>query len=320
MHIFAPINAYGDAVELTRLGADELYAGVIPAEWKDAYESVKPPNRRANEHSQVRSLSELEAIADHCADADVDLYVTLNAHFYSDRQADLIRDLVRELSTWDGIAGYIVADVHLIDALGPELGDAEILVSTGSTVFNGHTADFLASMGADGVHLPRHLTIDEIERIRERATGDLDLYAFVLNRNCMCIDGNCTLLHNPPIEHEAAERVPCFQTFETSRAGGETVAEEARLHPNARRDQEQACGICSMYRFAEMGLTGVKMVGRGLALEEKASQVEFLDRARAAIEAADSPTDYAERVRPLLDDLGMTCSLDTCYYPTVMAQ
>lgn len=320
MDIFAPINAYEDAVELTRRGADELYAGVIPTEWKDEYATVKPPNRRANEYSQVGSLTELERIADHCAAEGVDLYLTVNAHFYTDRQTKLIEDLVHEFADWKGITGYIVADIHLIEYISETVDDADILVSTGSTVFNGLSASFLADIGADGIHLPRHLTIDEIEQIRTRSPDDLDLYAFILNRNCMCIDGDCTLLHNPPVEHEQAERIPCFQTFETTRADGTPVASNDRLFPSDDRDQEQACGVCSLFRFEEMGLTGAKMVGRGLPVEEKIEQVTFLDRARSAIDTADSEAEYVAVVRELMDDLGMTCSLETCYYPTVMAQ
>lgn len=320
MKIFAPINSFADANELVEVGSDELYAGVIPREWKGKYASVKPPNRRANEHSQVGSLEELERIASLCDEADVGLYLTLNAHFYSHRQTSLIADLVEELANWDGIAGYIIADVHLIDAIEDEIGDKDVLVSTGATVFNGRTANFLADMGADGIHLPRHLTIDEIEQIRRTATDDLDLYAFLLNRNCMCIDGNCTLLHNPPIEHENAERIPCFQEFATHRVEDGTGMGTSRLFANARRDREQACGICSMYRFEAMGLSGVKMVGRGLPLAEKVAQVRFLDRARKALDAADTEAEFVENAQPMVDQLGMSCSVDACYYPTVMGQ
>ncbi|MFW5918972.1 MAG: peptidase U32 family protein [Halanaeroarchaeum sp.] len=320
MNIFAPINSDADARDLVDVGADELYAGVIPTEWKGEYASVKPPNRRANEHSQVGSLEELERIARLCEEAGVELYITLNAHFYSQRQTTLIADLLEKLGEWDGITGYIIADVHLIDALEDEIGDKEVLVSTGATVFNGMSASFLADVGADGIHLPRHLTIDEIGQIRETAPDELDLYAFLLNRNCMCIDGNCTLLHNPPIEHENAERIPCFQEFSTRRAadGGESVT--ARLFANTHRDTEQACGVCSMFRFREMGLSGVKMVGRGLPLEEKVVQVRFLDRVRGLLDETESETEFVERAQSLVEGAGMTCSLDACYYPTVMGQ
>lgn len=320
MKLFAPINSFADARELVDVGADELYAGVIPSEWKGQYASVKPPNRRANEHSQVGSLQELERIATLCDESGVGLFLTLNAHFYSRRQASLIVDLVEELSGWDGIAGYIIADIHLIDAIGDEIGDTDILVSTGATVFNGRTANFLADMGADGIHLPRHLTNDEIGQIRRTASDDLDLYAFLLNRNCMCIDGNCTLLHNPPIEHENAERIPCFQEFRTRREADGTGIGTSRLFANSHRDPDEACGICSMYRFEEMGLSGVKMVGRGLPVEEKVAQVRFLDRARSLLDAVDSEDEFMNRARPMVERLGMNCSVDSCYYPTVMGQ
>lgn len=320
MKLFAPINSFADARELVAVGADELYAGVIPTEWKGEYASVKPPNRRANEHSQVGSLQELERIAALCDEADVGVYLTLNAHFYSRRQASLIVDLIEELSGWDGIAGYIIADIHLMDAIDDVIGDKDILVSTGATVFNGHTANFLADTGADGIHLPRHLTIEEIGAIRRTATDDLDLYAFLLNRNCMCIDGNCTLLHNPPIEHENAERIPCFQEFSTHRVEDGSVAGTSRLFANSNRNPDEACGICSMYRFEAMGLSGVKMVGRGLPLEEKVAQVRFLDRARSLLDTAESETEFMEQAQPMVEKLGMHCSVDTCYYPTVMGQ
>lgn len=318
MKLFAPINSLTDAEELTRLGADELYCGVIPEEWMGEYRSVKPPNRRANEHSQVGSLAELREISEVCSEHNVNLYITLNAHFYSEDQATLLRDLVREISPWDGVAGYIVADVHFMREIADDVGDCDLLASTGATVFNGGTASFLHEMGADGVHLPRHLTIEEIGAISRTAPPEFDLYAFVLNRNCMMIDGNCTLLHNPPIEHEDAERIPCFQTFARRSVDGEVDPDESRLFDDPCRSKSVACGICSLYQFDRIGLSGVKMVGRGLPLEQKRNQVELLDRVRGKLDAASSEEEFKELVKPLARECGMECSLDACYYPTVM--
>ncbi|MFB6151807.1 MAG: U32 family peptidase [Haloarculaceae archaeon] len=320
MNIFAPINSLADAEAMIPLGADELYCGVIPGDWMGEYNDVKPPNRRANEKSQVGSFDELERIARLCDERDVSLYITLNAHFYSDRQASMLSDLVAELSTWDGITGYIIADVHFMREVRDVTGDAEILVSTGSTVFNGRTASFLADIGADGIHLPRHLTVDEIGEIARTAPDSLDLYAFVLNRNCLNIDGNCTLLHNPPIEHEDAERVPCFQTFDRSPVGGGAEAEGVRMFEDPRRNKEEACGICSLYRFDEVGLAGVKMVGRAFPLERKKSEVQLLDSAREHLRTASSEREFTDAVERLATDHGIDCSVDSCYYPTVMEQ
>lgn len=318
MNIFAPINSLRDAEAVTAAGADELYCGVIPTEWLGEYASVKPPNRRANERAQVGSLAELERVAAVCDDADVRLYVTLNAHFYSRRQRSMLEDLVDELGSWDGVTGYIVADVHLIRTIADRVGDDEILASTGATVFNGHAAAFLSDLGADGIHLPRHLTIDEIGTIADTAPDRLRLYAFVLNRNCLCIDGDCTLLHNPPIEHENAERIPCLQTFTERDVDAGSSREDTRLFPDPHRNPDRACGLCSLYAFREQGLAGVKMVGRGLPRAEKVEQVTLLDRVRERLETADSATEFAETVRPMVTSAGGTCDLDVCYYPTVM--
>lgn len=318
VNLFAPINSLEDAERMVPLGADELYCGVIPEEWLDEYRDVKPPNRRANEYSQVGSLSELERIADYCDEHGAELHLTLNSHFYSERQAELLTDLVRELDGWDGMSGYIVADVHYMEAISDVIDDTDIVVSTGATVFNPETAAFMHDLGADGIHLPRHLTVAEIEAIAASAPPDLDLYAFVLNRNCMNIDGNCNFLHNPPIEHEDAERVPCFQTFSQQPTHGGCDPQEARMFPDPRRAKNQACGVCSLYRFHRAGLKGVKVVGRGFPTERKANDVELLSRAREHLSEVDSEAEFKERVRSLTAEYEMRCDLDVCYYPTVI--
>lgn len=322
LNIFAPIKSLEDAEQLIQLGADELYCGVNPKKWADQYENVKTPNRRPNDRSQVGSLEELRNISELCCENGVRLYLTLNVHFYSDRQAALLRDLVGELSSWEGITGYIVADVHFMKQMSDVAGDDEILVSTGATVFNGQTAAFLESIGADGIHLPRHLTLDEIERISRTAPDSLDLYAFVLNSNCLLIDGHCTLLHNAPIEHEDSHNEPCFQTFTERRADGgheKEVREETRLFNNPHRAR-QACGVCSLYRFDRIGLSGVKMVGRRFPLTRKTKDLQLLDTARKKTQVASSEGEFKEMLQEIVIDRGMQCDIDACYYPTVMEQ
>ncbi|MFB6085941.1 MAG: peptidase U32 family protein [Halodesulfurarchaeum sp.] len=320
LNIFTPIKSLEGAEELIQLGADELYCGVNPEEWAERYENVKTPNRRPNDHSQVEDLEELAEIATLCHETDVKLYLTLNDHFYSDDQATLLRELVEELSTWEGITGYIVADVHFMTELRNVVGDDEILVSTGATTFNGHTAAFLESLGADGIHLPRHLTLDEIETIARTAPDSLDLYAFALNSNCLLIDGHCTLLHNAPIEHEESFKEPCMQTYTQRLAdGGEerTIRDETRLFNDPHRT-EQACGVCSLYRFDQIGLSGVKMVGRRFPVSRKKADLEVLDHARRKTSEADTEAEFRDMLQETVTDRGMECSIDACYYPTVM--
>jgi collagenase-like PrtC family protease len=322
LNIFAPIKSLEGAEQLIDLGADELYCGVNPEKWAERYEDVKTPNRRPNDHSQVDSLDELEDIAALCAENDVLLYLTLNVHFYSDRQADLLRELIGELSTWEGITGYIVADVHFMKEMSDVAGDDEILVSTGATTFNGHTAGFLETLGADGIHLPRHLTLDEIAKIARTAPDSLDLYAFALNSNCLLIDGHCTMLHNAPIDHEDSFREPCMQTYTQQLAdGGQdlTVRDETRLFNNPQR-AAQACGVCSFYRFDQIGLTGIKMVGRRFPISRKKKDVELLDTARKKVQDATSQDEFKEMLQEIVTDRGRNCDIDTCYYPTVMDQ
>lgn len=322
LNIFAPIKSLEDAEQLIQLGADELYCGVNPENWAEKYENVKTPNRRPNDRSQVEGLEELREISELCNENGVLLYLTLNVHFYSDRQAALLRDLVGELSSWEGITGYIVADVHFMKQLSDIAGDDEILVSTGATTFNGQTAAFLESIGADGIHLPRHLTLDEIEKIARTAPDSLDLYAFVLNSNCMLIDGHCTLLHNAPIKHENSHNEPCFQPYTERLADGGhegVVREETRLFNSPHR-AKRACGVCSFYRFDQIGLSGVKMVGRRFPLSRKTEDVQFLDTARKKTQIAASEDEFREMAQEIVSDSGRQCDIDTCYYPTVMEQ
>jgi len=83
---------------------------------------------------------------------------------------------------------------------------------------------------------------------------------------------------------------------------------------------DHPCGACALYEFKEMGIHGIKIVGRGNPLERKVKDVTFLRAVLSLLEDEKiSLIEFRKSVRELYQNAySRPCRVNMCYYPEVM--
>jgi len=192
MKILAPINSIQDVLPVIKAGANELYCGIIPKEWRNAYNTVVSPNRREWISANITDYKQLEEIVLLAHQKNVRVFLTLNA-LYINSQDYLLEQIIKEAVKCK-IDAFIVADIGLVFKLKQMNIKQEIHISTGGTVFNSETAKFYESLGVQRIAFPRHVQPKEMEKII-KSTKNIKYEVFILNSGCKNIDGYCTFLH-----------------------------------------------------------------------------------------------------------------------------
>ncbi len=315
MDILAPFSKQEEVEKLVNAGATELYCGLVDANWNKKYSLVSSINLR---HDQIANLSSFGALGEsiesaHSAKAKV--FLTLNAHFYSEKQLPLVLKQAEKAVSL-GIDSLIVADSGLIPKLANEF-DVEISLSTGNPVFNSKALEFFKELGVGRVVFPRHLTVKEAVSLAAHAKKlGLKTECFVLNVICPYIDGLCTFQH---IVEKNLSFVPvgplaCRADFKATAIGSASpekkfIAENhAMLWSNSiSRD----CGLCAIDEFKGGGVDCVKIAGRAHSIEKKLADVNAV---KAAIDAAGSKG-FKGTARELYFRLFHNkCDYPNCYY------
>lgn len=79
MKILAPVNNPKEVKEIIRAGADEIYCGVLPSDWIQKYTNLASPNRREWQAANLASFSEFQEVVDIAHNKNATVYLTLNA-------------------------------------------------------------------------------------------------------------------------------------------------------------------------------------------------------------------------------------------------
>lgn len=352
--IMAPLDRVDEAEELIVTGAGELYCGVVSKEWVDRY-SIAASNRRVEVAANLKSFEDLRRCADIAHSFDVPVFLTLNEHYYTWDQYPLLMEHVSRASD-AGADALIVADPALMAVLEEEDVGIPIHVSTGGAVLNSLAAEFYRELGAARVTLDRQLTLDEMGGIVEKVP-DLETAVFILNSRCANIDGLCTFDHSPfrcpdPERLLGKERMEgfgshafskdivatgaCMLPYRVDFHGG-VPAMEGMDREEAERRRAAAllkqlywdrhhiddipCGACALYELSRMGVTSVKIVGRGNPTARKVGDVGFIRMLLALLEDEDiSAEEYKGHARTLYQyNYRRGCKRAYCYYPEAAA-
>jgi putative protease len=323
MRLLSPVDKVEEVEEIIKAGANELYCGVLTSEWHDKY-IAGSINRRPGGGANFTSFDELRICVEIAHSYNIPVLLALNEHYYTQKQYPLILDFV-EKAINIGIDALMVADLAFLLTLQQININAKIFISTGGTAFNSETVRFYQDLGASRIILPRHLTLEEIRSIRQ-SVPNIELEVFVLNSRCPNVDGFCTFQHGLADESfEPLYKNACTLPYEISVATNGEIVEQKQVswerqhiwelvHPD-----DHPCGACALYEFNEMGITGVKIVGRGNPTTRKITDVVFI---RSLLDFLQDKKPTKEEFKEVAQKLYANtykrqCRICMCYYPSL---
>jgi len=339
--IISPLSTIDEIEPLIQAGAGEFYCGVLPADWRENYSVAASLNRRQedtpvyNTSPHFTSFDELDQSVAAAHRSGVPVFLTLNEHYYSQAQYPyLIKYIERALAS--NVDAIIVGDIGILQTILDMNQRIKIHISTAGTAFNSSAVHFYRDLGASRVILPRHLSLEEIGEIAANTTG-IELETFILNSRCANVDGFCTFQHGlaefvPEGEDRRDYENACMMLYKISASvkgleGAEAdqvlkekISWERQHFWSACHIDDQPCGACSLYEFDEMGIAGVKIVGRGNLTQRKLRDVGFL---REALDYLYKQRPTKKQFRTLVQNLykklyNSPCLIFKCYYPSVL--
>ena len=324
MRIVSPLNTAAEVDALVDAGANEFYAGLLPAAWKERFSHCSPINRREWPQSNFATAEELGKAIERAHERGAPVNLTMNAHYYTQGQYPVVlNELERALDL--GIDALIVGDIGLMLTLREQGLPARLHVSTVGTTFNSRTAQLYEELGAARLVLPRHFTLPELERLRASTTLELEL--FIINALCSFIDGLCTFQHALDVEgypdlYLGADGChACRLKYEVEAHGPE--AETARKHYRGWKSlltegNCHFCGACAIWELDRIGMDSVKIIGRIHDTERKLRDLSLIAWARDLLTEGLTKKDYIERVMARYAEVyGFPCGR-RCYYPTAV--
>jgi len=329
MKILSPLDNIEEVEQLSAAGADEFYCGLLEEAWYEKYPVISI-NRRPAGKGHFRRFADLKTAASLSHGLGRQLFFTVNEHYYTQEQMPLVMKYI-DAALDAGVDALIVTDYGLMAYLKEKNYRVPIHMSTGGTVFNWRSIAFYKGLGAERITFPRHLTIQEIGDIVS-TMPPIATTLFILNSRCINVDGFCTFHHGlARKEVFPMFRNACMLPFQV-----EAVAVDAegnshlvsQTSPVVQRQKiwetvhvdDHPCGACALYEFERMGITSVKIVGRGNPLERKLKDTAFLNTLRDCLEK-EKPAKkiFRKKARSLYaETYNRSCRMHMCYYPSVM--
>jgi len=322
--LLSPVDKVEEVKPLIKAGADELYCGVLTEDWHNQY-IAGSINRRPGGGANFTTFDQLDECVSIAHSHTVPVFLTLNEHYYIEKQYPYIKDFIQRAESI-GVNALIIADLSVLLLLRQMKARVKVIISTGGAAFNSETVKFYQDLGASRIILPRHLTIDEVQQIAGNVKG-IELETFIFNSRCPNVDGFCTFHHGLADKSiDLLYRNACMLPYDVSVAvedGAEDIA--ARVSIKRQRIWELVhvddfpCGACALWDFNQLGVKSVKIVGRGNQTSRKLTDVRFL---RALLDLlSQGPTKqefYAVARRRYQETYKRSCRVYMCYYPEVM--
>ena len=337
--ILSPVSRVEEVEEVIAAGADELYCGVLPDDWREQYTVSASINRRQEDNPlpgtgpHFRSFEELAESVKRAHARAVPVYLTVNEHYYAHHQyPHLFSYIERALEA--GVDALIVGDVALMVTLRERNIPLAMHISTAGTAFNAETVRFYQELGASRIILPRHLTLEEITALAADVP-DVEIEVFILNSRCANVDGFCTFQHGLAdlFTDEQTKRSylnACMLPYTIGVYGDrvkqldedtrDSISWERQSIWSALHIDDRPCGACALYELSRAGIHGVKIVGRENSRSKKLKDVTFIRSVRTMLAEQDvSRETFRKRVRSLYQETYQwPCLVFKCYYPSVL--
>ena len=145
--------------------ANEFFTGYNPEYWSSKFGFEVSPNGRFSEHEQITDLETLTLIVQEVHKYDLEIFINLNAWYYTDQTFPLIEKMVKEfIELW--IDWIICWNISILEYLKEKWYKWKINISTILAVYNSEAIRFfLENYKINKIILSREITLKEIESL-----------------------------------------------------------------------------------------------------------------------------------------------------------
>ncbi len=151
--------------------ADEFFTGYNPEYWSSKFGFEVSPNGRFAEHEQITDLETLKLVVQEVHKYDLEIFINLNARYYTEQTFPLIEKMVEEFEEiW--IDWIICWNISILEYLKEKKYKWKINISTIMAVYNSEAIKFLLeNYKVNKIILSREITLKEIENLVTEFTG-----------------------------------------------------------------------------------------------------------------------------------------------------
>lgn len=324
MKIVAGLGSIDEYETFVKAGADEFFCGYVPFSWAERYGVIHPLNRREVlfYNVQIGSMSELQILKKMVDYYGKPVELTFNSIYYTGEQYPVIAEIITQCMA-AGFANFIIADPALMLYLRQQKINCGIHLSGETAEVNRGMLEQMLPFGICRVIFHRKNSLEDMQSCIKEADFPHEYEAFILNELCHFSGAFCNSLHCDELTHLC--RVPYelgnLHKKEETDAAQKDVAETDRIQGKEGKglplDEDgyltgsTGCGLCALYRMKQVGITHLKLVGRGNYTDFMEKDIRQLRKALDILENSDSEAQYQKKMKASLFPDG--CS-QNCYY------
>lgn len=324
MKIVAGLGSIDEYETFVKAGADEFFCGYVPFSWAEKYGVIHPLNRREVlfYNVQIGSMSELQILKKMVDYYGKPVELTFNSIYYTGEQYPVIAEIITQCMA-AGFENFIIADPALMLYLRQQKINCGIHLSGETAEVNRGMLEQMLPFGIRRVIFHRKNSLEDMQSCIKEADFPHEYEAFILNELCHFSGAFCNSLHCDELTHLC--RVPYelgkLHKKEETDAAQKDVAETDRIQGKEGKglplDEDgyltgsTGCGLCALYRMKQVGITHLKLVGRGNYTDFMEKDIRQLRKALDILEKSDNELQYQREMKASLFPDG--CS-QNCYY------
>lgn len=324
MKIVAGLGSIDEYETFVKAGADEFFCGYVPFSWAEKYGVIHPLNRREVlfYNVQIGSMSELQILKKMVDYYGKPVKLTFNSIYYTGEQYPVIAEIITQCMA-AGFENFIIADPALMLYLRQQKINCGIHLSGETAEVNRGMLEQMLPFGIRRVIFHRKNSLEDMQSCIKEADFLHEYEAFILNELCHFSGAFCNSLHCDELTHLC--RVPYelgnLHKKEETDAAQKDVAETDRIQGKEGKglplDEDgyltgsTGCGLCALYRMKQVGITHLKLVGRGNYTDFMEKDIRQLRKALDILEKSDNELQYQRKMKASLFPDG--CS-QNCYY------
>jgi len=297
MKIVTPLSNIDCYESLVEAGADEFFCGVVPYGWLKKYNVSLPLNRREFllDGCNITDMTSMKILSKLVEKHKIPVKITLNSQYYISKHHEFIIGLIKQLMDI-GFTTFIIADIALVALIRERGINCNIHISGETSTINHLSIHFLDQFNISRYIFPAKTSIYEIKQsIINNKKKDTEFEAFMLNDWCSFLGAFCNTIHCDEMPHTC--HIPYRNVrinddssrFEDSNRMFKIMAkiDESTDFNNSKafynlgkrkasfyKLGENGCGLCKILELKEIGITHLKVVGRGNLLERLINDVK----------------------------------------------